>query len=84
MDAQRYDLLVIGSGPAGQRGAICAAKLGRKVPVIDPQDRIGGVSLHTGTIRFARPSSTSRGFGSGRSTARDFCPIRTRWRRSTD
>ena len=56
MDEPRYDLVVIGSGPAGQKGAICAAKLGRKVAVIDRQDRIGGVSLHTGTI----PSKTLR------------------------
>ena len=51
-----YDLVVIGSGPAGQKGAICAAKLGKKVAVVDRQDRIGGVSLHTGTI----PSKTLR------------------------
>jgi NAD(P) transhydrogenase len=51
-----YDLVVIGSGPAGQKGAICAAKLGKRVAVVDRQDRIGGVSLHTGTI----PSKTLR------------------------
>ncbi|MBX3192386.1 MAG: Si-specific NAD(P)(+) transhydrogenase [Labilithrix sp.] len=52
----RYDLVVIGSGPAGQKAAICAAKLRKRVVVIDRQDRIGGVSLHTGTI----PSKTLR------------------------
>jgi NAD(P) transhydrogenase len=51
-----YDLVVIGSGPAGQKGAIAAAKLGKKVAVIDRKGMIGGVSLHTGTI----PSKTMR------------------------
>jgi NAD(P) transhydrogenase len=51
-----YDLLVIGSGPAGQKGAIAAAKLGRTVAVIDRKEMIGGVCLHTGTI----PSKTLR------------------------
>src|SRR5215467_6802775 len=46
-----FDLLVIGSGPAGQKGAICAAKLHKKVAIVDRRDRLGGVSLHTGTIR---------------------------------
>jgi NAD(P) transhydrogenase len=51
-----YDLVVIGSGPAGQKGAIAAAKLGKRVAVIDRRPMIGGVSLHTGTI----PSKTLR------------------------
>ncbi len=51
-----YDLIVIGSGPAGQKGAIAAAKLGRKVAIIDKQAMYGGVSLHGGTI----PSKTLR------------------------
>jgi NAD(P) transhydrogenase len=51
-----YDLVVIGSGPAGQKGAIAAAKLGKRVAVIDRPLMIGGVSLHTGTI----PSKTAR------------------------
>jgi NAD(P) transhydrogenase len=50
------DLLVIGSGPSGQRAAIQAAKLGRRVAVAERRDRIGGVSIHTGTI----PSKTLR------------------------
>jgi len=56
MNENHYDLIVIGSGPAGQKGAIAAAKLGKKVAVIDRQEMIGGVSLHTGTI----PSKTLR------------------------
>jgi NAD(P) transhydrogenase len=45
-----YDLLVIGSGPAGQKAALNAAKMGRRVALIDRSDRIGGVCIHTGTI----------------------------------
>jgi NAD(P) transhydrogenase len=52
----QVDLLVIGSGPSGQRAAIQAAKLGKRVAVIERRDRIGGVSIHTGTI----PSKTLR------------------------
>ncbi|WUT66868.1 Si-specific NAD(P)(+) transhydrogenase [Streptomyces sp. NBC_00670] len=51
-----FDMIVIGSGPGGQKAAIAAAKLGRTVAVIDRPDRLGGVSLHTGTI----PSKTLR------------------------
>jgi NAD(P) transhydrogenase len=50
------DMLVIGSGPGGQKAAIAAAKLGRRVAVVDRPDRVGGVSIHTGTI----PSKTLR------------------------
>ena len=49
-------MLVIGSGPSGQRAAIQAAKLGKRVAVVERRDRIGGVSIHTGTI----PSKTLR------------------------
>lgn len=56
MSPDKYDVLVIGSGPAGQKGAIAAAKLGKKVAVIDRKVRIGGASLHGGTI----PSKTLR------------------------
>jgi NAD(P) transhydrogenase len=45
-----YDLVVIGSGPAGQKGALLAAKLGRKVALIDRAASVGGVCIHTGTI----------------------------------
>jgi NAD(P) transhydrogenase len=53
---QSFDLIVIGSGPAGQKGAIAAAKAGKKVAVVDRISMIGGVSLHRGTI----PSKTLR------------------------
>jgi NAD(P) transhydrogenase len=47
---QSFDLIVIGSGPAGQKGAICAAKLRKRVAVIDRRQMMGGVCVHTGTI----------------------------------
>ncbi|CUU58673.1 NAD(P)(+) transhydrogenase [Frankia sp. CcI49] len=50
------DVLVIGSGPGGQKAAIAAAKLGRSVAVVDKRDMIGGVCINTGTI----PSKTLR------------------------
>ncbi len=45
-----YDLVVIGSGPAGQKAALCAAKLGSRVAVVDRAASVGGVCIHTGTI----------------------------------
>jgi NAD(P) transhydrogenase len=51
-----YDLLVIGSGPAGQRAAIQAAKLDKHVAIIERRAVIGGVCTNTGTI----PSKTLR------------------------
>ena len=56
MEANQYDLVVIGSGPAGQKGAICAAKMRKKVAVVERKRTIGGVCVHTGTI----PSKTLR------------------------
>ena len=56
MSANHYDLVVIGSGPAGQKGAIAAAKLGKRVAVVDRKEMVGGVCVHTGTI----PSKTLR------------------------
>ena len=51
-----YDLIIIGSGPGGRAAAIQGGKLMRRVLVIDREDRLGGVSVHTGTI----PSKTLR------------------------
>src|SRR5271168_3275199 len=51
-----YDLIVIGSGPAGQRAAIYASKLGKKVALVEMREVVGGVSVNTGTI----PSKTMR------------------------
>ncbi len=53
---QTYDLLVIGSGPAGQRAAIQGAKSGKRVAVIEKREVVGGASINTGTI----PSKTIR------------------------
>ena len=50
MQQRQVDLAVIGAGPAGQKGAIQAAKLGKKVVVVDPMSRLGGASLNLGTI----------------------------------
>ena len=51
MQANEYDLVVIGSGPAGQKGAICAAKMRKKVAIIDRRLAIGG------TVRSHRDDS---------------------------
>ncbi|MGH3503917.1 MAG: Si-specific NAD(P)(+) transhydrogenase [Nocardioidaceae bacterium] len=51
-----YDLLVVGSGPGGQRAAVAAAKLGKQVAVVDRRGMVGGVCINTGTI----PSKTLR------------------------
>lgn len=56
MTAHDYDLICIGSGPAGQRAAIQAAKLGKRVAVIEKMHSIGGGCIDTGTI----PSKTFR------------------------
>lgn len=53
---QHFDMLVIGSGPAGKRAVVQAAKLGKQAAVIERADQVGGVSVHTGTI----PSKTLR------------------------
>jgi NAD(P) transhydrogenase len=54
--ATSYDLVAIGSGPAGQRAAVQAAKLGRRAAVIEREPMLGGVSANTGTV----PSKTLR------------------------
>src|SRR5689334_7471507 len=51
-----YDLIVIGSGPAGQRAAIHGAKLGRRVALVENREVVGGACINTGTI----PSKTMR------------------------
>lgn len=56
MSSFDFDLIVIGSGPSGRAAAIQAGKLKRRVLVVDRQDKLGGVSVHTGTI----PSKTLR------------------------
>jgi NAD(P) transhydrogenase len=51
-----YDLMVLGSGPAGQRAAIYGSKLGKKVAVVEMREVVGGACINTGTI----PSKTMR------------------------
>ena len=53
---QSFDLLVIGTGPAGQRAAVQAAKLGKRVGICERREVVGGVCINTGTI----PSKTFR------------------------
>lgn len=51
---QSYDMVVIGSGPAGQKAAVQAAKLSKRVALIEKAQQLGGTSLNTGTL----PSKT--------------------------
>jgi NAD(P) transhydrogenase len=53
---QPYELIVIGSGPGGQRAAIQAVKAGKRVALVEKQSHVGGVCTNTGTI----PSKTMR------------------------
>jgi NAD(P) transhydrogenase len=53
---QPYELIVIGSGPGGQRAAIQAVKAGKRVALVEKQAHVGGVCTNTGTI----PSKTMR------------------------
>jgi NAD(P) transhydrogenase len=55
-DADTFDLIVIGSGPAGEKGAAQAAYFGRKVALVEKAPALGGASVHTGTL----PSKTLR------------------------
>lgn len=54
--SQKYDLIVIGSGPAGQKAAIQAAKIGKRVALVERDRYLGGACVHRGTI----PSKTLR------------------------
>ena len=69
---ERFDVLVIGSGPAGQKAAIQAAKEGRSVAVVERERGVGGACVHRGTI----PSKTLR------ETAVNLSAFRSRARRS--
>lgn len=53
---QHYDLIVIGSGPAGEKGAAQAAYLGKRVAIVERSARAGGAGINTGTV----PSKTLR------------------------
>jgi NAD(P) transhydrogenase len=68
LDSFDYDLLVIGSGPAGQRAAIQGAKLDKKVVIVERKTVLGGCSVNLGTI----PSKTLR------EAALELCGYRSR------
>ena len=51
-----YDLVVIGSGPAGEKGAVQAALMGKRVAVVEREPVLGGAAANTGTL----PSKTLR------------------------
>src|SRR5512136_1893649 len=53
---QHFDLVVIGSGPAGEKGAEQAAQFGKKVAMIERAEHLGGAGINTGTV----PSKTLR------------------------
>src|SRR5690349_1597162 len=53
---QTFDMIVLGTGPAGQRAAIQGAKSGKRVAVVEPREVVGGACINTGTI----PSKTMR------------------------
>src|SRR5574339_1014370 len=53
---EHYDLIVIGSGPAGEKGAAQAAYFGKKVALIERAEHVGGAGINTGTV----PSKTLR------------------------
>ena len=55
-ERMKYDLIVIGSGPSGQRAAVAATKMGKSVVVVEHRMVVGGVCINTGTI----PSKTMR------------------------
>src|SRR3954453_23691899 len=56
MSAAKYDLVVIGSGPSGQRAAVAASKMKKRVVGVESRAVVGGVCINTGTI----PSKTMR------------------------
>jgi len=56
VSAERYDLIVLGGGPAGEKGAVQAAYFGRRVALVERSGHIGGAGINTGTI----PSKTLR------------------------
>ena len=56
MDIERFDLVVVGSGPGGEKGAAQAAYFGKRVALVERAAEVGGASVHTGTL----PSKTLR------------------------
>src|SRR5947208_11661649 len=54
--SREFDLIVIGSGPAGEKGAVQAAYFGKRVALVERSPKLGGACVHTGTL----PSKTLR------------------------
>jgi phytoene dehydrogenase-like protein len=76
MTNQHYDLIVVGSGPAGQKGAINAAKLGKQVAVVEGDGMMGGVS----TAAPFQVKPCARPFSISRASPKERWPRPTRWR----
>ena len=72
------DLICIGSGPAGQRAAIQASKLGKRVAVVEKQRCIGGVCIETGTIPSKTFREAVRALSTRLADARSLEPLRAR------
>jgi len=56
MDERSFDLVVIGAGPAGEKGAMTAAVFGKSVAIVEKEAQVGGAVANTGTL----PSKTLR------------------------
>ena len=69
MDVHEYDLVVLGSGPAGEKGAAQAAYFGKKVALVEKRPAFGGAAANTGTL----PSKTLR--ESGRQSRNFFASV---------
>jgi NAD(P) transhydrogenase len=72
MDIKSFDLVVIGSGPGGEKGAAQAAYFGKKVALIEREDVLGGAAANTGTLpskTLRESASTCRASASAGSTA---------------
>ena len=60
MGEKHYDLIVIGSGPAGEKGAAQAAYFGKSVALVEKEPVLGGAAANTGTLRLSRRNASRR------------------------
>jgi len=70
---QHYDLIVIGSGPAGEKGAAQAAYFGKRVAIVERSARVGGTGINTGTVQ----GFASAGYTVLTIRSRRTCPLQT-------
>ena len=70
MEPKTYDLVIIGSGPAGEKGATQAAYFGKSVALIEKEPWLGGASANTGTLPSKTLRETALFFGRGRNLGR--------------